>query len=67
MNILILTRSHPHRAAGIVAYDLMKSLKEIDGYRVKMLVKEWDNYQDKDFVTIENNFEHWINVILYFF
>jgi len=67
MNILILTRSHPFKAAGIVAYDLMKSLKIGSDHKVKVLVKEWVKHEDSDIITIDNAFEHWINYILYFF
>jgi len=53
MKILILSSSHPYRIAGIVAKDLMDGLKEIEGNEVKLVVRVWDNYPDKNIISID--------------
>ncbi|MBA7672828.1 D-inositol-3-phosphate glycosyltransferase [subsurface metagenome] len=58
MKILILSNSHPYRTAGIVAKDLMDRLKEIDGNEVKLVVRVWDNYQDKNIISMDGFFKH---------
>lgn len=58
MKILILSNSHPYRTAGIVAKDFMDGLKEIDGNEVKLVVRVWDNYQDKNIIPIDGFFKH---------
>ena len=58
MKILILSNSHPYRTAGIVAKDFLDGLKEIDGNEVKLVVRVWDNYQDKNIIPIDGFFKH---------
>ena len=58
MKILILSNSHPYQTVGIVAKDLMDELKEINGNEVKMVVRVWDNYQDKNIIPIDGFFKH---------
>jgi len=53
MNILILSSPHPFKIAGVVALDIYKGLKEIEGNEVKMVVKVWDNYPEKDIIPID--------------
>jgi glycosyltransferase involved in cell wall biosynthesis len=54
MNILILTTSHPEKYSGIVAYDLYKGLKNINGNNVKILTKTWDRYKDDNIISIDS-------------
>ncbi len=58
MKILILSNSHPYRTAGIVAKDLMDGLKVINGNEVKLVVRVWDNYQDKNIIPIDGFFKY---------
>lgn len=56
MKIFILSTSHPYKAAGVVALDIYKGLKEIRGDEVKLVVKKWDNYSEKDIIPIDTFF-----------
>jgi len=58
MKILILSNSHPYRTAGIVAKDFMDGLKEIVGNEVKLVVRVWGNYQDKNIIPTDGFFKH---------
>lgn len=64
MKILILTYTNPFNASGIVAYDLLASLSSIEGNDVRILVREWDKYEDNRIVTIETAFEHYLYAII---
>ncbi len=57
MNILILSSSHPEKTAGIVAKDLLNSLKKIRNNKVKLIVLPYDDYSDKDIASIEGRWE----------
>ncbi len=60
MKILILTSAHPYKKAGIVALDLYNGLKEIKGNEVKIIVREWDKYTDKNIIPIDTSLhEFW--------
>jgi glycosyltransferase involved in cell wall biosynthesis len=54
MKILILTTSHPYQTAGVAAYDIYKGFKQREGNEVRMVVKIWDKYPDKDIVAIDS-------------
>jgi glycosyltransferase involved in cell wall biosynthesis len=54
MKILILTSSPIYNAAGIVALDLYNGLRGIEGNEVKMIVRPWKNYSDKNIIPIES-------------
>jgi glycosyltransferase involved in cell wall biosynthesis len=56
MKILILSSSHPYKAAGIVAKDLLDGLRSINGNEVKLVVQEWDRYHDKDIISVDSSF-----------
>jgi glycosyltransferase involved in cell wall biosynthesis len=56
MKILLLSTSHPYKSAGLVSLDLYNGLKEIYGNEVKMLVKVWGNYPDKNIISLESHF-----------
>jgi len=58
MKILILSNSHPYRTAGIVAKDFMDGLKEVGGNEVKLVVRVWGNYPDKNIIPIDGFFRH---------
>lgn len=64
MKILILTYTNPINASGIVAYDLLIGLSSVDGNDVRILVREWDKYEDNRIVTIETAFEHYLYAII---
>lgn len=63
MKILILSASHPLKAAGIVAYDLLKGLSSINENEVRILVRDWDKYDDRRIIPIETTLRHYWNVI----
>jgi glycosyltransferase involved in cell wall biosynthesis len=54
MKILIITSSPLYNAAGIVALDLYNGLSGIEGNEVKMIVRPWKNYSDKNIIPIES-------------
>jgi len=54
-NILILSNSHPYKAAGIVALDLYKGLKKNEQNNVKLLVNVYDKYSDKNIISIQTS------------
>jgi glycosyltransferase involved in cell wall biosynthesis len=64
VKILILTYTNPFNASGIVAYDLLIGLSSIEGNDVRILVREWDKYEDNRIVTIETAFEHYLYAII---
>ncbi len=53
MKILMVSTLHPYKVAGVVALDLYKGLKEIEGNEVKMLVKVRGKYPDKNIVSFD--------------
>lgn len=61
MRILILTKSHPYKKAGVVALDLYKGLNSIAGNEVKLLVKVWDRYPDKNIIPLDSQFRQKIS------
>jgi glycosyltransferase involved in cell wall biosynthesis len=52
MKILLLSSSNPYKTAGVAALDIYKGFSKIESNEVKMLVKAWDNYQDKNIIPI---------------
>jgi len=58
MKILILTASNPYKTAGVAALDLYKGLNAISGNEVKILVKAWDKYPDKNIKAFESRFTY---------
>jgi len=56
MKILILSKSDPYKNAGIVAKDLLDGLKNHEGNEVKLIVKVWGHYPDKDIIPIDSFF-----------
>jgi glycosyltransferase involved in cell wall biosynthesis len=67
MKILILTSSHPKKIAGIVAYDLFKGLKNIEGNEVRILTKAWDKYDNKEIIPIDSSFSEYKHRIFVLF
>jgi glycosyltransferase involved in cell wall biosynthesis len=61
MKILIISASNPFKTAGIVVGDYFYALKKIPNTEVKLLVKSWGNYQDKDIVSVEGFIKHTIS------
>jgi glycosyltransferase involved in cell wall biosynthesis len=57
MKILILSASHPYKTAGIVALDIYNGLKNIKGNNVKLVVKLWDRYKDKNIIPFEDSID----------
>ena len=53
MNILLLSTSHPEKTAGVIAKDFLNSINSVDGLRAKLIVQPWDNYLDKDIISID--------------
>lgn len=53
MNILILSAYHPYKTAGVVALDLFEGLKNIEGNEVKLIVRKWDKYPDKNIIPLK--------------
>ena len=53
MKFLILTTSHPYKAAGIVAIDLYKTLKSY-GHEIQIITKAFDRYNDENIVPINS-------------
>ena len=64
MNILILSASHPYKTAGVVAFDLYKRLKAIEGVEVKMVVQVWDRYPDSDIKSMDTILSHYTKKVL---
>ena len=58
MNILILSAPNPRKTAGIVAFDLYKGLKNLNGTDVRLIVKQYDNYHDKNIIPIDSYLTH---------
>lgn len=63
MKILILTASDPYKTAGIVALDLYRALKN-NNDEVKILVKKWGKYDNKDIIPLESSFRSRKNKII---
>jgi len=59
MKILILSTSHPYKTAGIVAKDIFYGFKAANN-EVKLLVKIWGNYKDKDIISIDSFVSHYL-------
>jgi glycosyltransferase involved in cell wall biosynthesis len=53
MKILIITSPNPYKTAGIAALDLYKGLIALNSHQVKMLVKAWGKYSDKNIISFE--------------
>jgi len=53
--ILILSASNPYKTAGIVAYDILKGFTK-EGYFAKLLVENFDNYEDDDIICIQSRY-----------
>jgi glycosyltransferase involved in cell wall biosynthesis len=61
MKILLLSGSHPHITAGIVAYDILNGLSSVKGNDVRIVVKAWDRYENSKIIPIETFVEHYLN------
>jgi glycosyltransferase involved in cell wall biosynthesis len=64
MKILILASCHPYKIAGVVALDIFKGLKEIKGNEVRLLVRIWDKYPDKDIIPLGSYYAYTNNIII---
>lgn len=64
MKILILTSSPLYNAAGIVALDLYNGISGIEGNKVKMIVRPWKNYSDKNIIPIESYLDIYFQKLL---
>ena len=53
-NILILSSPNPNKTAGIVAKSIYEELKLNSNNHVSMIVKEWDEYDDKNIIPINS-------------
>jgi len=61
MNILIVTSVNPCRNnAGVVALDIYNALNDTNANKVKILVKTWDRYKDKNIIPFENYVKSYI-------
>lgn len=60
MKILVLSGSHPHITAGIVAYDILNGLSSVKGNDVRIIVKAWDHYKNIKIIPIETFVEHYL-------
>jgi len=63
MKILIISRSHPYKKAGIVAKDILDGFKKYTNHEVKLIVKFGDKYPDKDIISVESYFVYTIRKI----
>lgn len=59
MNILILSTSHPYKTAGVIVKDLCIALNQ-RGHNAKLMVKIFDNYQNKNIINYHSKFEYLI-------
>jgi glycosyltransferase involved in cell wall biosynthesis len=57
LNVLLLTSSNPNNIAGIVAKDLLKSLERIEGTNVKLVVREYDTYLEKNIISVNSKLD----------
>ena len=64
MKIVILSTSNPNRVAGVVAKDIMDGFKVIPEVEVKLVVKQWDKYRDKNIVSVDNRFVHYRDLLI---
>jgi glycosyltransferase involved in cell wall biosynthesis len=64
MKILILTSPNPYKTAGVVALDLYNGLKENKGNEVKMVVRLWGQYPDKNIIPLVSLFNHFFQWIV---
>jgi len=58
MKILIITTSNPYKTAGVVALDIYKGFNAVNINEVKILVKAWDKYPNKNIKSLESRFTH---------
>lgn len=56
MNILIISTQNPFKTSGIVAYNLYNGLKD-EKNNVKVLIKEYAEFNSEDFVSMETSFD----------
>lgn len=56
MNILIISTQNPFKTSGIVAYNLYNGLKD-EKNNVKVLIKEYAEFNSEDFVSMEKSFD----------
>lgn len=56
MNILIISTQNPFRTSGIVARNLYHVLKD-ENTNVKVLIKEYNQFESKDFISVETSFD----------
>lgn len=56
MKVLILTASNPYHSAGVVALDLYRGLSTSKNIEVKVLVKQWAKYPDKNVIALDTYF-----------
>ena len=61
MKILILTSTHPLRAAGIAANNLSDALSSFKENEVTIITREWKKNDDEKIIHIETNFIHYLN------
>jgi glycosyltransferase involved in cell wall biosynthesis len=61
--ILILTNSNPNRIAGIVAKDLLESLRLIKDFEIHLTVNEYDSYKDENITSMYSLFSYFIRRI----
>jgi glycosyltransferase involved in cell wall biosynthesis len=55
-NILILSSNNPKKTSGIVAKDISESLSMKDGFCTQILVKDWNDFNDKRIVSVNSRF-----------
>jgi glycosyltransferase involved in cell wall biosynthesis len=64
MNILILSNSHPYKDAGILAKDLLDIINADNKNNVKLIVREWDNYHDRNIEPVDDYFNYTLKIII---
>ncbi|MCK4664915.1 MAG: glycosyltransferase [Bacteroidales bacterium] len=63
LNILILSNSNPYKIAGFVSLDILNGFRRIQGNKVKLIVRIWGNYKDKDIIPLQSFLGYKLNRI----
>lgn len=61
INLLILSGSNPNKSAGIAAKDILNGFRAREEYKVRLVVKAWDTYNDKDIISLDSRIIHYAN------
>jgi glycosyltransferase involved in cell wall biosynthesis len=58
MNILILSSSHPYKMSGIIALEIFEKFKNTPDYKVKLLVKPYEKFEDANILSIQSDIDY---------